>query len=142
MRSFVARWMANVMFQVGPPPAAKWSFGTASVTHSNVVRHGAFSTSDHDAVEPDGAADPDAAGEPEAIGPDAAGSPDAGAWDAGDEGAARGPPDAAGAGPDVVGAKVQPVAAEELHAATSTTMATNAIGAMSLERSAVGMGSG
>ncbi len=40
----VARWTAKVMFHVSPPAGAKWSFGTASVTHSNVVRHGSFDT--------------------------------------------------------------------------------------------------
>jgi hypothetical protein len=38
--------MAKVMFQVSPPAGAKWSLGTARVTHSNVVRHGSFDTSE------------------------------------------------------------------------------------------------
>ena len=34
MRVLVARWIANVTSQVGPP-GVKWSRGTASVMHSN-----------------------------------------------------------------------------------------------------------
>ena len=43
----VARWMAKVTSQVSPPAGAKWSLGTARVTHSKrLVRHGSFDTSE------------------------------------------------------------------------------------------------
>ena len=46
--TLAARWMAKVTSHVGPPAAAKWSFGTASVMHSKRLSgHGLVPTSSY-----------------------------------------------------------------------------------------------